>query len=165
MRFLEKNLATSHVGQMWRSYLALAIACFNVWFWFKFEVPSCKAHIFLLTEASPKPVIQQVYRVSSVIYFAWEAMPVLAWVLLVSVVRPLIITIRYIKADKRRQRSRNHSSWTRLAGVKSLIPRFLDFYYVKGKKNSEPNLRVVRNFLNHHGLPKLDPASDSIDKL
>ena len=52
-QFLEKNLSSSQVGRSWRAYLALGIACYNVWFWFNFEAPtSCRAYIFLFAKAS-----------------------------------------------------------------------------------------------------------------
>ena len=72
-RFLEKHLGSSKIGGSWRAGLATAIACYNVWFWFRFEVPaSCNANIFLFALAPPQPAIEKVYRALAVIYLLWR---------------------------------------------------------------------------------------------
>ena len=62
-QFLKKHLSASKIGESWRAYLALAIACYNVWFWFRFDAPgSCRAYIFLFAKVSPGSVGQQFFR-------------------------------------------------------------------------------------------------------
>ena len=88
------------------------------------------------------PVSQQIYRILSVIHLVWKAMPKL-WVLLESVARLLSVAIKYLKTDESHQQPSQQSSLAPLMEVKSWLPRFLDFYYEQGKKNSESDLRLI----------------------
>ena len=71
---LKANLGLSVLGNQWRQALAAAVACYNVWFWFRFE-PSgdCEAYIFLFAGVSASSEAQGFYRAFAVLYLTYQA--------------------------------------------------------------------------------------------
>lgn len=71
---LKANLGLSVLGNQWRQALAAAVACYNVWFWFRFE-PSggCEAYIFLFARVSASSGAQGFYRAFAVLYLTYQA--------------------------------------------------------------------------------------------
>ena len=71
---LKANLGLSILGNQWRQALAAAVACYNVWFWFRFE-PSgdCEAYIFLFARVSASSEAQGFYRAFAVLYLTYQA--------------------------------------------------------------------------------------------
>lgn len=71
---LKANLGLSLLGNQWRQALAAAVACYNVWFWFRFE-PSdgCEAYIFLFARVSASSGAQGFYRAFAVLYLTYQA--------------------------------------------------------------------------------------------
>ena len=71
---LKANLGLSILGNQWRQALATAVACYNVWFWFRFE-PSggYEAYIFLFARVSASSGAQGFYRAFAVLYLTYQA--------------------------------------------------------------------------------------------
>ena len=72
--FLKVDLNLSALGSQWHKALGAAVACYNVWFWFRFE-PSgdCEAYIFLFARVSASSGAQGFYRAFAVLYLWWRA--------------------------------------------------------------------------------------------
>ena len=71
---LKANLGLSVLGNQWRQALATAVACYNVWFWFRFK-PSggCEAYMFLFARVSAFSGAQGFYRAFAVLYLTYQA--------------------------------------------------------------------------------------------
>ena len=69
---LKANPGLSILGNQWRQALAAAVACYNVWFWFRFK-PSrgCETYIFLFARVSVSGG-QDFYRASAVLYLTYQ---------------------------------------------------------------------------------------------
>ena len=68
------NLHRSFLGSQWRSALAAAVACYNLWFWFRFERSgACEAYIFLFAKVLSSSRGQDFYRVFAVLYLMAQA--------------------------------------------------------------------------------------------
>ena len=141
-QFLEKHLSASKIGESWRAYLALAIACCNVWFWFRFDAPgSCRAYIFLFAKVSPESVGQQFFRVFAVLYLFYKGIPFAAkLVTLPSTVTYLLDEGREARDDYRARES---------SEIKYIFTPFLDFYYRQGKKATDPDLKFIERLRRH----------------
>ena len=141
-QFLKKHLSASKIGESWRAYLALAIACYNVWFWFRFDAPgSCRAYIFLFAKVSPGSVGQQFFRVFAVLYLFYKGIPFVAIVAtLPSTITFLLDTGREACDDYRARKS---------SGIKTIFTSFLDSYYRQGKKATDPDLKFIERLRRH----------------
>ena len=75
---LKVNMDLSVLGNQLRQALAAAVACYNVWFWFRFE-PSegCEAYIFLFAKVSASSEAQGFYRAFAVFYLTYQACNIL----------------------------------------------------------------------------------------
>ena len=80
---LKSNLGLSILGNQWRQALAAAVACYNVWFWFRFE-PSggCEAYIFLFARVSASSGAQGFYRAFAILYLTYQAFRYLMYTLI-----------------------------------------------------------------------------------
>ncbi len=71
---VKANLGLSILGNQWRQALAAAVACYNVWFWFRFEPSSgCEAYIFLVARVSGSSGVQGFYRAFAILYLMYQA--------------------------------------------------------------------------------------------
>ena len=71
---------SSFLGAQWRSALAAAVACYNLWFWFRFErSSSCEVYIFLFTRVASSSGGQDFYRVFAVLYLMAQSTNYLMW--------------------------------------------------------------------------------------
>ena len=71
---LKANLGLSVLGNQWRQALVAAVACYNVWFWFRFEpTGDCEAYIFLFARVSASSEAQGFYRAFAVLYLTYQA--------------------------------------------------------------------------------------------
>ena len=132
---LKKNFSASTVGHRWRSGLALAVACFNVWFWFRFDVPTCEVHIFLFAKASPMPVAQQIYRIWSVLYLSWKGKTILPYVA-IAAGKVSLFPFNHLRPDQSSQEPRQEMSSGEFINFDAFFTKLLRFYYVQGKKDT-----------------------------
>lgn len=136
VQFLQKNFSSSKLGNSWRAGLAMAIACYNVWFWFMFQTPaSCRAYIFLFAKASPQSTSQQIYRILAILYLIWRG------------IRYLIGSFAYLSAlVLLLHKSGKKSDWN-WPSPRHLWSSLLNFYYYRGKKGDE---EAIKRTLQRH---------------
>ena len=155
-QFLEKHLSASKIGESWRAYLALAIACYNVWFWFSFDAPSsCRAYIFLFTKLSPESVGQQVFRVFAVLYLFYKGFP-FAFSCVARLVA-LPSTFKYLLDEGREVRDDYRAGGS--SEIKSIFTPFLDFYYRQGKKAADRDVKFIERLRRHQSVGTSFPDS------
>ena len=137
---LIRHFTISKMGRSWRTALATAIACYNVWFWFVFKPPKlCQSYLFLFAKASPRPVSQQLYRILAVVYILRRALHYLGDLLV------LVIQLR----QKIENWSKTESHLVKRIRSQPLVTFALDLYYEKGQRGQSRTLVEIERIHNH----------------